>query len=85
MEKKMKLSIVIPCYDEEKVLPLTLEQLNDISISLKVIKHDVLLLFTCVRPKLALKKNHWAAVQGAFMLAITDCQMILWTNEDIVQ
>ena len=30
----MKLSIVIPCYDEEKVLPLTLEQLNDISISL---------------------------------------------------
>ena len=34
MEKKMKLSIVIPCYDEEKVLPLTLEQLNDISISL---------------------------------------------------
>ena len=34
MEKKMKLSIVIHCYDEEKVLPLTLEQLNDISISL---------------------------------------------------
>jgi len=28
IEEKIKLSIVIPCYDEEKVLPLTLEQLN---------------------------------------------------------
>ena len=30
----MKLSIIIPCYDEEKVLPLTLQKLTDISIPL---------------------------------------------------
>ena len=30
----MKLSIIIPCYDEEKVLPLTLQKLTDICIPL---------------------------------------------------
>jgi len=48
--------------------------------SIKVKTLDVLLSFTCVRPKHAFKKKRWVVETGAFTLAITDCQMILWTK-----